>query len=157
MFNWKGGCAGRPIEIPAKRVYASGHRPMSQVATETEAGSKLGRAFAEALSRKQFDSAIGLLGPEIEFRALTPRRSWEASTPSAVADVLRQWFRDTVEIEEIVAIETDSVADRQRVSYRFEGHNEDGPFVIEQQAYYSERDGRIVWMRVLCSGYRPRV
>ncbi len=130
---------------------------MSQVATETKAGSKLGRAFAEALSRKQFDSAMALLDPEIEFRALTPRRSWEASDPSAVADVLRQWFRDTVEIEDVVAIDTDSVADRERVAYRFEGRNEDGPFVIEQQVYYSERDGRIHWMRVLCSGYRPRV
>jgi hypothetical protein len=26
---------------------------------------------------------------------------------------------------------------------------------VEQQAYLSERDGRIGWLRVLCSGYRP--
>lgn len=130
---------------------------MSQLATDTKTGSKLGRAFAEALSRKQFDSASALLDSEIEFRALTPRRNWEASDPEAVIDVLRQWFRGTVEIEGIVAIETDRVGDRERVAYRFAGHNEDGPFVIEQQVYYTERNGRIDWMRVLCSGYRPRV
>jgi hypothetical protein len=128
----------------------------TQLATDTNAGSRLGRAFAEALSRKQFDEAIALLDSEIEFRALTPRRNWEASDPAQVGAILRQWFKDTVEIEEVVAIETDSVADRQRVAYRFQGRNEDGPFAIEQQAYYSEQDGRIVWMRVLCSGYRPR-
>jgi hypothetical protein len=29
-----------------------------------------------------------------------------------------------------------------------------GSFVVEQQAYYTERDGQITWMRVLCSGFR---
>lgn len=129
---------------------------MTPLTTDTDVDSKLGRAFAEALSRKQFDDAIALLDPEIEFRALTPRRHWEASDPAEVGEILRQWFKDTVAIEEVVAIETDSVADRQRVAYRFQGHNEDGPFAIEQQVYYSEQDGRIVWMRVLCSGFRPR-
>jgi hypothetical protein len=28
-------------------------------------------------------------------------------------------------------------------------------FVVEQQAYTTEKDGRINWMRVLCSGFRP--
>ncbi|HTU28873.1 MAG TPA: hypothetical protein VMF07_05805 [Solirubrobacteraceae bacterium] len=41
------------------------------------------------------------------------------------------------------------------MSYRFRGVNPDGPFVIEQQAHYTESDGRITWMRVLCSGFRP--
>ena len=31
----------------------------------------------------------------------------------------------------------------------------DGRFVVEQQAYLEERDGRIGWMRVMCSGFRP--
>lgn len=57
----------------------------------------------------------------------------------------------------MISIETDSVADRQRVAYRFHGRNQDGPFVVEQQVYYSERDGGIDWMRVVCSGFRPPV
>jgi hypothetical protein len=47
------------------------------------------------------------------------------------------------------------VADRERTSWRLAGHNGDGPFVLEQQAYYSAEGGRIVWIRVLCSGFRP--
>jgi hypothetical protein len=59
-------------------------------------------------------------------------------------------------LEEIVSIASDSFADRQRVAYRFRGRNANGPFVVEQQAYYTERDGRIHYMRVLCSGFRPQ-
>ncbi len=119
--------------------------------------STLGRAFAEALARKDFEQVMALLHPEIDFRGLTPRRNWEASSAQAVVeDVLRRWFDDSREIEHAVSIETDSFADRERVAYRFHGRNQDGPFAIEQQVYYSERDGRIDWMRVLCSGFRPR-
>jgi hypothetical protein len=33
----------------------------------------------------------------------------------------------------------------------------DGRYLIEQQAYLSERDGKIGWLRILCSGLRPRM
>lgn len=119
--------------------------------------SPLGRAFAEALGRKDFDHELTLLHPEVEFRGLTPGRTWEASGGQAVVDdVLRQWFEESDELENVISIETDSVGDRQRVAYRFDGRNHDGAFVVEQQAYCSELDGRIGWMRVLCSGFRPR-
>jgi hypothetical protein len=117
----------------------------------------VGQDFAEALARKDFDQIRSLLHAEIDFRALTPSRPWEASGPQAVVDdVLRRWFEDSDEIERLVSAESDSVADRERVSYRLEGQNPDGPFVVEQQAYYTQREGRIDWLRVLCSGFRPR-
>lgn len=116
----------------------------------------LGRTFAETLGRKDFAAVLALLDREIDFRALTPGRAWEASGSAVVEHVLRQWFKDTDELEEIVSIDTDSFADRERVGYRFRGRNQDGPFIVEQQAYYSARDHRIHWMRVLCSGFRPR-
>jgi hypothetical protein len=65
------------------------------------------------------------------------------------------WFEDSDDIEALEELDTDSFADRQRVGYRFSVDNPEGHFLVEQQAYLSERDGRIVWMRVLCSGYRP--
>jgi hypothetical protein len=117
----------------------------------------LGRPFVDALARKDFDQLTKILHPEIDFRGLTPGRAWEASGSRAlVEDVLQTWFEESDELERLVASESDSFADRARVSYRLEGRNPDGPFVVEQQAYYTERDGRIDWMRVLCSGFRPR-
>ena len=107
------------------------------------------------MADKDFARVSALLDPEIDFRGLTPRRTWEATGPEqVVADVLRRWLEDSDHVDEIVAVETDEFADRQRVAYRLRGHNDGGPFVVEQQAYFTERDGRIDWMRVLCSGFR---
>ena len=117
----------------------------------------LGHAFAEALASKDFNQLGSVLDPHVDFRGLTPGRTWEAAEGEAVInDILRLWFEDSDHLERLVSVETDAVSDRQRVSYRIEGHNDDGPFVVEQQAYYTEHDGRITWMRVLCSGFRPR-
>jgi hypothetical protein len=94
--------------------------------------------------------------PEIDFRGMTPSRSWEATDPDAVISaVLRQWFEDSDEIESLERLESDAFADCERVGYRFRVHNPEGRFLVEQQAYLSARDGQIAWMRVLCSGYRP--
>lgn len=118
---------------------------------------KLGLEFAQALGHKDFETVHDLLHAAIDFRGLTPGRAWDASGSSAVVDdVLRKWFEDSDTLIGIEAVQTDSFADRHRVAYRFRGENDDGPFVVEQQAYYTEKDGQINWMRVLCSGFRPR-
>lgn len=116
----------------------------------------LGRAFAEALQRKDWAALGALLHPEIDFRGLTPRRSWEAGSPDEVVHgVLRRWFEDSDHPHELLRVETDAVSDRNRLAYRMRGRNADGPFVVEQQAYLTTRDGRIGWMLVMCSGFRP--
>jgi hypothetical protein len=116
----------------------------------------LGGEFAAALAAKDFDRIADLLHPEIEFRALTPRRNWEANDPeSVISGVLRTWFEDSDEIEAVEGVETDAFADRERVAYRFRVRNPEGLFLVEQQVYISPRDGKIGWMRTLCSGYRP--
>jgi hypothetical protein len=116
----------------------------------------LGTQFAHALAAKDFSRILELLHPEIEFRALTPRRSWEEDTGAdVISDVLRVWFDDSDEIEALERLDSDAFADRERVGYRFTVTNPEGRFLVEQQAYLSERDGQIGWMRVVCSGFRP--
>jgi hypothetical protein len=120
------------------------------------AADTLGADFARALAAKDLSRMRDLMHPEIDFRGMTPGRSWEASDPEEVISVLlRNWFEDSDEIEALEGLETDSFADRHRVGYRFSVNNPDGRFLVEQQAYMSARDGRIGWMRVLCSGFRP--
>lgn len=63
--------------------------------------------------------------------------------------------RGSDEIEALEWLETGTFADRERVGYRFRVRNPDGRFLVEQQAYLYARDGRIAWMRVMCSGFRP--
>jgi hypothetical protein len=115
-----------------------------------------GTEFARALTEKDFDRIRDLLDPEIDFAGLTPRRHWQAGSPDEViTTILRQWFEDSDEIEALEKLETDAVGDRERVGYRFAVTNPNGRFVVEQQAYIEARDGRITWMRVVCSGFRP--
>lgn len=122
-----------------------------------ESGESVGAQFARALAAKDFTRLAELIHPEIEFRALTPRRSWEASEPEPlISEVLQIWFSDSDAIESLEHLETDAFADRERIGYRFRVRNPDGDFLVEQQAYLStSEDGRIDWMRVVCSGFRP--
>ncbi len=123
--------------------------PVPQTAT-------LGEQFAHALAEKDENRMRDVLHPDIDFRGLTPSRAWEANGRDAVVSLfLGEWFEESDEIDQLVHLDGDSFADRQRVGYRFHVNCPDGPFIVEQQAYLSERDGRIGWMRVVCSGYRP--
>ena len=120
-------------------------------------GTEIGADFARALAAKDSGRLLELLHPEIDFRGLTPNRSWEASGRDAVISMLLgEWFEDSDEIEALEGLEGDVVADRDRVGYRFSVTNPDGRFLVEQQAYLFARDGQIEWMRVLCSGFRER-
>ena len=71
--------------------------------------------------------------------------------------MLTSWLEESDHVDELVSVEGGTFADRQTLSYQLRGHNEDGPFIFEQQAYFTEREGRIDWIRVLCSGFRPRL
>jgi hypothetical protein len=121
-----------------------------------ERTTTLGADFARAFAGKDSARMRELLHPEVDFKGLTPSRSWEASGADAVIDILfGSWLEDTDQVEGLEAVEDDAVADRDRVGYRCSVTNPDGRFVFEQQAYLSARDGQIGWMRVVCSGFRP--
>ena len=115
----------------------------------------LAAAFARGIATKDDAAVRGLLHPEIDFRGMTPGRVWEADGPEDVLFAIGMWFEDSDVIEGVEEIDTGAFADRQRVGYRLRVRNEDGLHVVEQQAYLSERDGQIGWLRVMCSGFRP--
>ena len=116
----------------------------------------IGEAYAKAMAGKDYDELRRLLAPAIDFRALTPNRTWEASdAETLISEIVQQWFDESDEIRSLEDVQTDIVGDRERVGYRFAVHNPEGDFVVEQQAYLMSRDGQIEWMRVMCSGFRP--
>ena len=116
----------------------------------------IGVAYAEALAAKDYEQLRQLLAPEIDFRSLTPNRTWEArDSDTLIREILQQWFEESDEIRSLESVQTDTVGDRERVGYRFAVRNPEGDFLVEQQAYFATRDGKIDWMRVMCSGFRP--
>jgi ketosteroid isomerase-like protein len=116
-----------------------------------------GGRFVQALAAKDTAGLLAVLAPDVTFRAVTPRRFWEAgSAGDAVRDVLYQWFEPSDVVEQVEAVEEGTVADRRRVTYRLRVRNPEGLFLVEQVAYLDEDvDGRIRRMHVLCAGYQP--
>lgn len=116
-----------------------------------------GRRFARALAAKNRTALAEVLSSDVDFRGLTPGRSWEASGWTAVVDdiILGHWFSDKDDIVELVSTSESTMADRSHVAYRLLVCNPDGDFLVEQQVYYQAEGDQITWMRALCSGYRP--
>ena len=116
-----------------------------------------GQRFVEAVVSRDLDAFTATLSNAVDFKGLTPRKSWEASTPDEVAGiVLGTWFGESDHIDHHEVTEGDDVVDTHSVRYRFDITNDDGPHVVEQQCYYRTDDnGRIDYARIVCSGYRP--
>jgi hypothetical protein len=120
----------------------------------------LGTEFAHALVERDAPRLSLLFAPEFDLRAMTPNRTWQAQDADGMlAIVFGHWFEDSDRIDSLEHLETDGFADRERVGYRLSVSNAEGRFLVEQQAYLSagegENEGKIAWMRMLCSGYRP--
>jgi hypothetical protein len=119
----------------------------------------IGEQFARAFAAKDAGALRDLLAPDVDFRALTPYKFWESDSAAEVVDnvILGHWLERADHVDALESVEHDVVVDREHVGYRLRGTNGDGPFVLEQQAYYTVADGRIAWLRIMCSGYRdPR-
>ena len=117
----------------------------------------LGARLANAIAAKDEAALRGLLADDVDFKALTPRRTWEGTGPDdVVRTVFGSWFEPSDEIVAVLDVtDGEMVADTSRVSYRFDLANADGTFVAEQQVYY-RGDAVIDHLRVMCSGFRPR-
>ena len=119
-------------------------------------GESIAVTFVDAIVANELARARDLLDPRNDFRAMTPNRIWEADDPAGVEEVLRAWFGHPERtVERVESVDSGSVGDTLRVGWRVHGSGADGRFVYEQQAYVRELEGRVVWMRVMCSGPRP--
>ena len=117
----------------------------------------LGVRLAEAIAAKDTDAVTSLLATDVDFRALTPRKFWEATRPAQVLEILfDNWFEDSDHIDALVGVAQGAdVEDTHQVGYRLAITNPDGPHTVEQQAYYRTEGDRISYLRLVCSGYRP--
>ena len=119
-------------------------------ATET-----LGTRLAAAIEVRDWLALRNLFATPVQFRAVTPRRFWDAETPSDVADiVLGTWFDESKEVTHVSLVEDDTVGEVSKISYRMSVSTESGPTVVEQVAYYRVHDDRITHVRLVCSGFQ---
>jgi hypothetical protein len=116
-----------------------------------------GESFARAIAAKDAAALRAVLSDVVDFQALTPGRHFQAATgtEAAVEIILGRWFAPA-RIDQLCSVAVGEVAGRGHVAYRLRVRAWDGDYLVEQQAYYdTDGDGRIGWMRLLCSGYRP--
>lgn len=122
----------------------------------TTPASSVAGALADAVAARDFSGCAALLDPRVDFRGMTPNRDWEAGDPAEVTDVLRTWLEHPDRrVTDVTPTDPEVIADTARVGWLVRGDGQDGPFVFQQQAYVRERDGRITWLRVMCTGPRP--
>ena len=113
----------------------------------------LAASFADAIVARDIAAATALLHPEVDFRAMTPNRIWEGG-PAGAETALRKWLEDPdEEVHGVEATEPVTIEGTQRVGWLVRISDADGLHVFEQQAYMRERDGKVGWMRLMCSGF----
>jgi hypothetical protein len=119
--------------------------------------SALAHRFVAALAARDAVALRSLFGSEVDFRGLTPGHVWEACTPDELIDgvILGSWFGPGDQIQRVESVQAGQVGTRIRIGYQLRVQNADGMFALEQQAFADLTDGKITWMRVLCSGGVP--
>jgi hypothetical protein len=115
----------------------------------------VGAAFAQALAIKDWTSVRSLLADDLDFRGMTPNQIWEASADELETKVLRQWFEDDEIMDGLVECDSRTVGNVECVRYLIRVIYVEGPHLVEQQAYFRTENGRINWLRIMCSGSMP--
>ena len=134
-----------------------GMRTDDHPAVNEAPASALAHRFAAALAGRDAAALRCLFGSEVDFRGMTPRRVWEARTPDELIDdvILGSWFGPGDVIQRIEWVQAGQVGTRIRIGYQLRVQNAGETFALEQQAFADLTDGKITWMRVLCSGGVP--
>ena len=119
------------------------------------ATESLGVRWVGAIEARDRTALRNLVATPVQFRAVTPRRFWDAETPTEVADiVLGTWFDESKKVTDVSLVEDDTVGEVSKISYRMSVATESGPTVVEQVAYCSVCDDRITHVRLVCSGFQ---
>ena len=129
----------------------------ARASTGAASASNLADRFTAALAARDAAALRSLFGSEVDFRGLTPGRCWEADTPDALVNdvILGAWFEPGDVIQQIESVQSGQVGTRTRIGYRLRVENAGGTFTVEQHAFCDLANGKITWLRVLCSGFVP--
>lgn len=136
----------------------------------------VGNLFLAHLAAGEFGLLETLLSPEVHFRCMTPGGLSECRNNVAAIDFLRGWFGPTrVEktqpisgapypfmhttrmnlLEGHVGRPVSENGHRVPIRYLLDLENEKGHTRCEQQGYYTEVDGKITKIDLVCSGILP--
>ncbi len=110
--------------------------------------------FLQALAQRDFSALTSCFDEGTHFRALVPKGLREATSASDAAGYFRQWFGGAERFD-LIHSDVEFLAARQHWMWRFDVQRAGERQVVEQQAFASIADGRIVRMELVCSGFQP--
>ena len=109
----------------------------------------------DGIGNRDFARIEGCFAPDAVLRALTPHRLRERQGPREIADQYRFWLAGLDDFE-LLAAETEPVADRTRIRYRFRGRDPAKGWQENEHTAYAELSGNaIVALNLSCAGFRP--
>jgi ketosteroid isomerase-like protein len=115
---------------------------------------EVGEHFITALRAADFTAIGSCLTPAVRLRALLPTRMVDAEGREPVVALLRDWLQAGVGLT-VLDASVDTVGRRLHLSYLVRLDADDGPRVMQQQAYCDVTADGIGSVRLLCSGGMP--
>jgi 2-polyprenyl-6-methoxyphenol hydroxylase-like FAD-dependent oxidoreductase len=116
----------------------------------------VGQAFLDAVGSRDFEALEALIHPRARMRSLQWDGHLDYVGREDIVDVFRGWYGDLDE-HEVISTALSIVGERLHVGYHYrvlrpehEGHEE-----VEQHVYFQVRNGRVLSLDLICSGYRP--
>ena len=122
--------------------------------TDSNAQPAVGYRVLRALVARDFRALASCLDEHVRFRALLPPGLREVNGAVETANCFRDWFGAADRLE-LLGGGVEPVAQRARLSWRMRVHEPARRRLIEQQAFATVRDDRIVALDLLCSGFQP--
>ena len=124
----------------------------SGVAIDSEAPTRVGERFLEALGRRDYEVLAACFAPDAQLRAVVPPGVREDEGRDAIVARFERW----TEAGELIDSDAEMFEDLLRIRYVIrEVDPELGLCAFEQTAYAEVADGTIARMRIACSGKRP--
>jgi hypothetical protein len=114
----------------------------------------IGAHFIEALREADFTAIGSCLSPAVRLRALLPGRTVDAEGREPAVALLRDWLQAGAGLT-VLDAGSDMVGRRLHLSYLVRLDTDDGPRVMQQQAYCDVTADGISSVRLLCSGGTP--
>lgn len=115
---------------------------------------QIGEALVEGIAAGDYGAVEAVLSPSIRFRALTPKRGWEAASAADARAIVEGWFAET-EARELRQSTVDVLADRLLIRFQLAFQVDGVPRLVEQNLVGTVTDGRLADLAVLCTGFRP--
>ncbi len=115
---------------------------------------RMGEVWIQAITEGAFDRLEQFCHPEITSLLLTPKRFTTLENAVDLVAKYRDWFGECTNIQ-VEGSRVGRVGERLGIFYRFLLKKDGDWHTIEQQVYFTLKDGRVQRLHLLCSGFQP--